>query len=194
MSCPLFHFEYRGTSGWEALGSGRGEDRDPTGSAFEDLRSLHGGEMPDGAYRYIEAMGDAARWQEFELSEDGIATVASAISSRRSRSLGDQEAVEIAKTLTHPLRLALLRALRDGRTISAVEFARDSGEHLGNVSHHMKALHRAGVIQIRETTPAHGGVAHRYSLGGSRAAAVVAMLDVLDGLEAVARPDERPPA
>jgi DNA-binding transcriptional ArsR family regulator len=193
MSCPLFHFEYHGKTGWESLGSGRGEDRDPTGSAFEDLRSLHGGEMPTGSYRSIEAIGNDARWQEFELGRDGIAAVAPAMSASRPRPLEDREAAEIAKTLTHPLRLALLRSLREGRKVSAVEFSRESGELLGNVSHHMKALHRAGVIQIKETSGKGGGLVHRYSLGGSRAAPVMAMLEVLDGLEAVAGPEARPP-
>jgi DNA-binding transcriptional ArsR family regulator len=187
MSCPLFHFEYQGETGWESLGSGTGDDRDATGSAFDDLRLLHGGEMPVGAYRYIEAIGEDARWQEFELDLDGVA-VTPAISNGRPSLLEDREAAEIAKTLTHPLRLALLRVLGQGGKLSPVEFSRDSGESIGNVSHHMKALHRAGVIGIAETGHNRGAVVHRYSLGGPRAAAVMTMLGVLDGLDAVSGP------
>jgi DNA-binding transcriptional ArsR family regulator len=185
MSPPLFHFEYQGQTGWEALGSGRGDGPDGTGSALDDLRSLYGGEMPIGAYRCIEANGGDARWREFSLGLDGVAAGATEPLIPRSRSLADGEAVEIAKTLTHPLRLAILRALRDGGRISPVEFARESGDQLANVSHHLKALRRAGVIQIVDTSRNRGGVVHHYALGGPRAVAVVAMLDLLEGLETV---------
>ena len=109
--------------------------------------------MPVGAYRCIEANGGDARWREFRLELGGGVVTTTEALARRSRSLADGEAVEIAKALTHPLRLTILRALRDGGRISPVEFARESGDLLGNVSHHLKALRGAGVIQIVGTEP-----------------------------------------
>ena len=141
--------------------------------------------MPVGAYRCIEANGGDARWREFRLELGGGVVTTTEALARRSRSLADGEAVEIAKALTHPLRLTILRALRDGGRISPVEFARESGDLLGNVSHHLKALRGAGVIQIVGTSRNRGGIVHHYALGGPRAGAVVAMLDVLEGLETV---------
>lgn len=68
----LFHFEIRGPERWEVLGSGQSDDEDaPLKQAFEDLRSLHGGELPPGTYRYIPARGGDVRWEEFLLGPDG---------------------------------------------------------------------------------------------------------------------------
>ena len=69
----LIHFEIRGDGRWEALGSGESVDHaHPLQGAVEDLRSLHGGELPTGTYRYIQARGRDARWEEFELGPDGL--------------------------------------------------------------------------------------------------------------------------
>jgi hypothetical protein len=69
---PLyFHFEFRGRANWEALGSGEGDGAHPVSSALEDLRKLHGGDLPAGKYRCIAARGPGARWQVFELDDDG---------------------------------------------------------------------------------------------------------------------------
>ena len=68
----LFHFEIRGPERWEVLGSGQADDEDDTlEKAIEDLRSLHGGKLPVGTYRYIAARGRDARWEEFLLGPDG---------------------------------------------------------------------------------------------------------------------------
>lgn len=66
----LIHFEIHGELGWEALGSGLTTDgSDAIKSAFADLLTLHGGELPAGTYRYIEARGQDARWRSFDLPE-----------------------------------------------------------------------------------------------------------------------------
>jgi hypothetical protein len=70
----LIHFEIRGEARWEPLGSGASTDADnPLQGAIDDLRSLHGGELPIGSYRYIVAYGDDPRWEEFDLGSAGIA-------------------------------------------------------------------------------------------------------------------------
>lgn len=70
----LIHFEIRGEDRWEALGSGDSAGgADPLEGAIDDLRSLHGGKLPVGSYRYIVAQGDDPRWEEFDLGPAGIA-------------------------------------------------------------------------------------------------------------------------
>jgi DNA-binding transcriptional ArsR family regulator len=96
--------------------------------------------------------------------------------------MDDLKAAGIASALGHPLRLGYLRALRslgpDGR-LSPSEFARASGEPLGNVSYHVKALSRAGVLKVAERIPRRGAIEHRYSLDGPQATLTMAMMDLL---------------
>jgi hypothetical protein len=64
----LIHFEIRGRRRWEAFGSGESAgDVDPLQDAIDDLRSLHGGMLPAGSYRYMAAHGENPRWEEFDL-------------------------------------------------------------------------------------------------------------------------------
>jgi hypothetical protein len=80
----LIHFELRGERSWEALGSGESSGEvDPLQTAIDDLRSLHGGELPAGSYRYMAAVGEDPRWEEFHLGPSGIPTFPSF--RRRSR-------------------------------------------------------------------------------------------------------------
>jgi hypothetical protein len=67
----LFHFQFLGQSGWEPMGSGRSSGEDPLLEAVEDLRILHGGELPPGRYQYIEAHTREARLTTFDLGVDG---------------------------------------------------------------------------------------------------------------------------
>jgi hypothetical protein len=67
----IIHFEFEGGRSWEVMGSGIGDGEDPVGTALADLRSLHGGELPAGTYRYIEARAGDARWEPLELGERG---------------------------------------------------------------------------------------------------------------------------
>jgi hypothetical protein len=67
----LIHFQIRGGKGWEALGSGVSEEEDPLPGAIEDLRSLHGGDLPEGRYRYVEAQGPHFRSGAFRVGRDG---------------------------------------------------------------------------------------------------------------------------
>jgi hypothetical protein len=67
----IIHFEFSGEGDWEAMGSGIGADEDPVGTALADLRSLYGGRLPAGSYRWIEARAGDARWERLELDEGG---------------------------------------------------------------------------------------------------------------------------
>jgi hypothetical protein len=72
----LIHFEIRGERHWEALGSGESADGvDSLQGAVDDLRSLHGGDLPAGSYRYIEAQGDDPRWEKFDLGLAGVVLI-----------------------------------------------------------------------------------------------------------------------
>jgi DNA-binding transcriptional ArsR family regulator len=94
--------------------------------------------------------------------------------------MNDDTAAELAKALSHPLRISLLRALRDSTDLSPTEYARESSELLGNVSYHMRVLFDAQIIVVAGTVPRRGAVEHRYTLTGRRAKTALAMLDLLD--------------
>jgi DNA-binding transcriptional ArsR family regulator len=69
----------------------------------------------------------------------------------------------LVKGLAHPLRIAILRALQDGRA-SPSEIAERIGAPLGNVSYHVRFLARIGLIELRETRPRRGAVEHYYEV------------------------------
>jgi hypothetical protein len=68
----LFHFQFEGPSGWEALGSGEGPGDDDPGfeQAVADLDALTGGLEP-GRYRAIPGNGRSTRWREFRIDDRG---------------------------------------------------------------------------------------------------------------------------
>ncbi|MBS1675821.1 MAG: hypothetical protein JST08_00405 [Actinobacteria bacterium] len=67
----IFHFEFGGVHGWEAMGAGLGTGNEQLPTALADLRLLHGGSLPPGRYQYIAALGSEARWRDFEIGDDG---------------------------------------------------------------------------------------------------------------------------
>jgi hypothetical protein len=81
---PIFHFQFQGEGGWEAIGAGEGSRDDALGGAFADLRELSGGRLPAGTYQVIESRSSNALWQTFELGADGK-IVDYAAASRRGR-------------------------------------------------------------------------------------------------------------
>jgi hypothetical protein len=72
----LFHFQFEGPSGWEALGSGEGPEDDDPGfeQAVADLDTLTGGLEP-GRYRAIPGKGRSTRWREFRVDDRGSIAV-----------------------------------------------------------------------------------------------------------------------
>ena len=93
--------------------------------------------------------------------------------------MNDGQAADIAKALSHPLRFELLRNLRERKDLSPVEYARESGEPLGNISYHFGVLAKAEVISQTGSVARRGAMEHRYSLSGRRAEATLAVLDLL---------------
>lgn len=93
--------------------------------------------------------------------------------------MNDGQAADIAKALSHPLRFELLRSLRERKDLSPVQYARESGEPLGNVSYHFGVLAKAGVIAQTGAVARRGAMEHRYSLSGSKAKVTLAVLDLL---------------
>jgi DNA-binding transcriptional ArsR family regulator len=91
----------------------------------------------------------------------------------------DGQAADIAKALSHPLRFELLRELRERKSLSPVEYARESDESLGTVSYHFGVLAKAGVITQTGAVARRGAMEHRYSLSGRRAKVALAVLDLL---------------
>jgi DNA-binding transcriptional ArsR family regulator len=96
--------------------------------------------------------------------------------------MNDSEAAALAQALGNPLRLAYLRALRSmgpGGKLSPSEFARGSGKPLGNVSYHVKALSRAGVLEVAERIPRRGAIENLYSFSGPQSTLTRALMDLL---------------
>jgi DNA-binding transcriptional ArsR family regulator len=93
--------------------------------------------------------------------------------------MDDHQAADVAKALSHPLRIAFLRELRDRRKMSPTEYAKQSGEPLGNISYHVSALRKAGVLEVAETATRRGALEHYYSLTGPRAGIVLGVMDLL---------------
>ena len=67
-----------------------------------------------------------------------------------------------AKTLSHPLRAAILERLCD-REASPIELANEMGESLPNVSYHVRALHKLGAIALVRQRQVRGAVEHTYT-------------------------------
>jgi DNA-binding transcriptional ArsR family regulator len=93
--------------------------------------------------------------------------------------MDDHEAAEVAKALSHPLRIAFLRALRVEGTLSPSTYSRASGIALGNVAYHVGALRDAAVLEVAGTVKRRGALEHYYALTGPRAGAVVSAMDLL---------------
>ena len=68
---------------------------------------------------------------------------------------------DLAKALSHPLRLELLRRFNEGVS-SPVELARALDVPLGNVSYHVRVLERLGCIELVDTAQRRGAVEHYY--------------------------------
>jgi hypothetical protein len=67
----LFHFQFRGTAGWEPIGAGVGDGEAPIAAALAEVRGFAGGMLPAGTYQVIEARSSETRWKTFDLGEDG---------------------------------------------------------------------------------------------------------------------------
>jgi DNA-binding transcriptional ArsR family regulator len=96
--------------------------------------------------------------------------------------MDDADAVKLTQALNHPLRLGYLRALRATDELSPVEFSRQIGQPLGNVSYHVKALREAGVVEVGSKVARRGALEHRYRFTGPQAEATMVVMDLLADL------------
>lgn len=71
----------------------------------------------------------------------------------------------LVKALAHPLRVRILRVL-ETQTASPSDIAGKIGAPLGNVSYHVRALERVGLIELASTAPRRGALEHYYRAAG----------------------------
>ena len=67
----------------------------------------------------------------------------------------------LVERLAHPLRLEILRLL-NRHEASPNEIASELGEPLGNVSYHVRMLHKFDCVELVRTVPRRGAVEHFY--------------------------------
>lgn len=80
------------------------------------------------------------------------------------------------RALAHPLRQRLLFALGQ-RPATISQLASSLGSHKGNVAHHLKVLHEAGMVEVAETRQVRGGTERYYR----RAARRLTIADLVAG-------------
>jgi DNA-binding transcriptional ArsR family regulator len=97
----------------------------------------------------------------------------------------DASSPQQLKALAHPLRLRLLYALGE-RPATISQLAVSLAAQKGNIGHHLKVLHAAGLVRIVETRQVRGGTEHYYqrtarrvSVGGPPGASTAAMLQAI---------------
>ncbi len=93
--------------------------------------------------------------------------------------MDDRQVADVAKVLSHPLRIGFLRELRDLRQLSPSDYAEEVREPLSNVGYHVAELRKAGVIQVVETVQRRGAREHYYALAGPLAGPALGVLDML---------------
>jgi DNA-binding transcriptional ArsR family regulator len=148
-------------------------------AALDEYLELAEKEEFETRKRLLRHLGELPEKSELDewLIEFGDKTWARFLS--REEPTEDRQAAEIARALGHPLRIGYLRALRElgpEGMLSPSEHARESGEPLGNVAYHVKALREAGVLEIGENVARRGAREHRYSLSGPRAKVTAAAM------------------
>jgi hypothetical protein len=76
---------------------------------------------------------------------------------------GSAEIVDqrLAKALAHPMRVEIL-AMLSHRSISPVEFSRETGESLSDASYHFRKLEELECAEIVRTVPVRGSTQHFY--------------------------------
>jgi DNA-binding transcriptional ArsR family regulator len=86
----------------------------------------------------------------------------------------------VAKALSHPARIGILRKLGEVGQASPSAVAADASESLPTLAYHMRELRTVGLIRPSGTRPARGAVEHFYVLTQEGEAAVQAIDAVLE--------------
>ncbi len=79
----------------------------------------------------------------------------------KSRSSAEGITQQLAKALSHPLRVRILAALQKGIS-SPNQLSQQLDEPLGNVSYHVKTLLELNCVELVKTEPRRGAVEHFY--------------------------------
>jgi DNA-binding transcriptional ArsR family regulator len=75
---------------------------------------------------------------------------------------------ELAKALSHPIRVEILEALQ-GRVASSVELSREIERTVEVISYHAKTLVKCGCIELVHSKPDRGSVEHFFALAALEA-------------------------
>lgn len=71
----------------------------------------------------------------------------------------------VAEAELHPMRTKVLKAIDASREPrSPNELSKEFGEPLGNVSYHVAALAKKGLIELVKTEPRRGALEHFYGI------------------------------
>jgi DNA-binding transcriptional ArsR family regulator len=76
-------------------------------------------------------------------------------------SVSQKQSSTLGAIVAHPLRSRCLTILAD-RMASPAELAIELGENLGNISYHVRALLRAGAVELVDERPVRGAMEHFY--------------------------------
>ena len=74
----------------------------------------------------------------------------------------DDAGRRLHRALAHPLRVRILELARERDEISPVDVAEETGESLGVVSYHVRALAGAGLLELAGRSFHRGAVKHHY--------------------------------
>jgi DNA-binding transcriptional ArsR family regulator len=69
-----------------------------------------------------------------------------------------------ARAVSHPIRVDIVRLLREGPLSPARASERLGGAPLGTVAYHFRTLERLGVIEVSRRTQRRGAIEHTYRL------------------------------
>jgi DNA-binding transcriptional ArsR family regulator len=90
------------------------------------------------------------------------ATDAESANKAHAGKVAELSPANAAKAVAHPLRAAILERLYD-REASPIALAKEMGLPIGNVSYHIRALHRLGAIALVRQRQVRGATEHYYT-------------------------------
>jgi predicted transcriptional regulator len=96
--------------------------------------------------------------------------------------MNDSDAAALARVLGNPLRIGFLRALAEQPMLSPVEYSRESGRELREISRQVRVLASAELIAVAQVVPRRGAFEHRYAPSGRRGELALAMVRLLGTL------------
>jgi DNA-binding transcriptional ArsR family regulator len=76
----------------------------------------------------------------------------------------EEALARFGRALAHPLRIRIVLTLAQVGETSPRGLAHSTGEHLSNVSYHVRYLAALGAIELQRTRPRRGAVQHFYAL------------------------------